>query len=63
MIADELRAKVKVGVRVLVSAQFTHVCSGIVEEIDRLGTGFRIGRLWFGWHELREVLEVIDEDG
>ena len=53
------RTKVKVGVRVLVSTQFTHVSGGVVEEVT--STGFRIGRLWFGWHELREVYEVVDE--
>lgn len=53
--ATELRKTMKVGSRVSVSAQFTGGGSGIVEEIT--STGIRIGKLWFGWHEIASVDE------
>lgn len=48
--AADLRKSVKVGSRVRVSAQFTPVSGGIVDEVS--WSGIRIGKLWFGWHEV-----------
>lgn len=44
--------RVAVGDSVEVHADFTTLKRGRVDEVTT--TGFRIGKLWFGWHELVE---------
>lgn len=47
------REDLKVGDVVEVDARWSFMTGGAVEEID--DKGFRVGKIWFGWHELREV--------
>jgi len=50
---SEMEAKVKVGARVRVRADWSRIAGGVVQEVAH--TGFRICGMWFGWHELVEI--------
>jgi hypothetical protein len=46
----------KVGDVVEMNAAWAPISRGKVDEANPLG--FRIGKLWFGWHELARVVET-----